>query len=87
MFKLRFPTFGFYKKAERERYRKLAKLYSTESKTYYVTAKHETLLERVMKRNSEDNNVHRVDKEILDVLISRFEEPQNDEPHIEISTD
>lgn len=79
--------FGFYKRSERERYRKLAKLYSVESETHFVTAKYKTLLERVTKRNSEDSNVHHIDKEILDVLIERFEEPQYDEQHIKINTD
>lgn len=79
--------FGFYKKSERDRYRKLAELLTTESETHHVTAKYETLLARVEKRNEEDDNVHHIDKEILDVLISRFEEPQNDEPHLSISTD
>ena len=78
--------FGFYKKAERDRYRKLAKLHSVPSETHYVTAKYETLLKRVTQRNKSEDNVHHIDKEILDTLISRFEEPKGDEPHTVIST-
>ena len=79
--------FGFYKKQERDRYHKLAELFSVQSEIHYITASYQTLLERVIKRNNTEDNIHYIDKEILDVLIARFEEPDDSEPHTVVSTD
>ncbi len=71
--------YGFFKTEERSRYKKLAEILGVEFELHYVRAPYDTLLERVLKRNKEDGNIHYIDKEILDVLIEQFEEPEDDE--------
>ena len=33
------------------------------------------MLERVLKRNEDEDNIHEIDKELLDKLIKQFEKP------------
>ena len=44
---------------------------------HYIKAPYDALLERVLKRNEESDNIHYIDKEILDALIKQFEEPED----------
>ena len=71
--------YGFFKAEERARYRKLAELLGAQFELHYVKAPYDILLKRVLKRNEESDNIHYIDKKILDALIKQFEEPENDE--------
>ena len=71
--------FGFYKEAERKRYLRFAKQLGVYGKVVFVTAPYETLLQRVEERNKITDNIHHIDKEILDALIERYEEPTESE--------
>ncbi len=71
--------YGFFKSEERSRYKKLAEILGVEFELHYIKAPYDTLLERVLKRNKEEGNIHHIDKEILDALIKQFEEPEDDE--------
>lgn len=70
--------YGFYKETERQKYKKLAERIGVQSKVLYFTASYDVLLERVQKRNMEENNIHYIDKQILDTLIEMFEVPKED---------
>ncbi len=69
--------YGFFKEAERRRYRLLAQDYKTNSEVHFVTTSYDNQLERVLTRNNEPGNVHHIDKDILDSLIMLFEKPQD----------
>jgi len=71
--------YGFFKKAERDWYRQLASDHDVESEVHFVTADYDTQLERVLKRNQTVGNIHYIDKEILDFLITLFEKPTDED--------
>ncbi|MBL4644566.1 MAG: ATP-binding protein [Candidatus Pacebacteria bacterium] len=75
--------YGFYKNDERIRYKKFAKRFGVNAKVIHITAPYEKLLQRVEQRNIEEDNIHHIDKEILDILIKRFEVPEGDVEIIE----
>ena len=75
--------YGFFKAEERARYKKLAELLGVRFELHYVKAPYDILLKRVLKRNKESDNIHYIDKEILDALINQFEEPRDSE-HLKI---
>ena len=70
--------YGFFKDAERMRYIALAERFGFRSEIHYVTAPYEVLLDRVMQRNKEVDNIHYIDKDILDALIKQFEIPRGE---------
>lgn len=71
--------YGFFKNKERQRYRLLAKDYGTSSEIHFVTTDYDTQLGRVLERNKELDNIHHIDKELLDFLITLFEVPTDDD--------
>lgn len=77
--------YGFFKDAERQWYRTLASDYNQESQVHYVTTPYKTQLERVLQRNNEEDNVHHIDQDILDHLLTLYEVP-TDEDVITIET-
>lgn len=71
--------YGFFKEAERQWYRLLASDYGQDSQVHYVTTAYDTQLQRVLQRNEEPDNIHHIDKTILDELLTFFEIPQDDD--------
>ncbi len=74
--------YGFYKQKEREKYKQIAEHIGVPSRIMYFAAPYETLLERIGKRNEEEDNIHHIDKEILDILIERYEIPESESVEI-----
>jgi len=75
--------YGFYKNYERTWYKRFAEHFGAKTKVMHITAAYEKLLQRVESRNNEEDNVHNINKEILDTLIERYELPEGDVEVIE----
>ncbi len=71
--------YGFFKQKERDFYRSLAKDYGIKSEVHFVKTDYDTQLSRVLARNAEEDNIHHIDKEILDFLITLFEVPSDED--------
>ncbi|MDP2650080.1 MAG: ATP-binding protein, partial [bacterium] len=50
--------YGFYRQEERARYERMAKRFGVQSRIVYITASYQKLLERIEKRNTEEQNIH-----------------------------
>ena len=71
--------YGFFKNKERKWYRELAARFGVGSELHFVTTEYDVQLGRVLKRNKEEKNVHEIDKEILDYLLTLFEVPEDED--------
>lgn len=71
--------FGFWKKAERDTYKKLIEGHGAEWKLLYFAVPHEELKARLQKRNKTDvEKNHVISEELLETFISKFEPPNGE---------
>ncbi len=68
--------YGFWKKADREEYKRIVTDLGAESKLLYFKCEKGILLERLNKRNSQDlTHEHKIDEKMFEVFLAKFEEP------------
>lgn len=72
--------YGFWKKADREEYKKIVTDLGAEPKLLYFKQDNKILLERLLKRNEQDLvHEHKIDENMFSIFLTQFEEPKEDE--------
>jgi predicted kinase len=71
--------FGFWKKADRDKYKQLVKSFKAAPLLLYFKKSNKVLLERLSERNkSNHEHEHIIDEDMFNIFLTRFEEPKDE---------
>lgn len=72
--------YGFWKKADRDEYRRIILSLGAVPKLLYFKQYNKVLLQRLQERNSKNlEHEHVINEELFNIFLTRFEEPSTDE--------